>query len=248
MKIIAVGGGDIGKPGKKAQTTSIDKEIIKQTGKKRPRLLFIPTASGDSEGYCRLVQRHFGKGLGCRTDALLLIREKPTKKEIEKKILSSDIVYVGGGNTLRMLKIWRKKGVDRILRKAKDNGIVLSGLSAGAICWFKHGNSDSLKYSDRRNPLIKLKGLNLCKLMVCPHYDSEKERRPSLRMMIGKYGGTALALENNTAIEIIDDKYRIITSSKKANAFKLYRKNRKVVEERLNSDGDFRFLKELITS
>lgn len=130
-KIVAIGGGGIGRPGTKAETVSIDKEIIRLTGKKHPRLLFIPTASSDSPTYYPVIQKYFGKQLGCKTDVLYLINKELSKKEIERKILSSDIVYVGGGNTLKMLRIWKTQGVDKILKKAWDKGIVLSGLSAG---------------------------------------------------------------------------------------------------------------------
>jgi dipeptidase E len=99
-KIIAICGGEIGRPGTKVETNAIDKEIIKLSGKKNPLLLFIPTASSDSESYYEVVKKHFGKKLGCRTDVLYLIKDKNTKTEIRNKILSADIIYVGGGDTL----------------------------------------------------------------------------------------------------------------------------------------------------
>src|SRR3989338_3503001 len=138
-KIIAIGGGEIGRPGYPVETTKIDREIIRLTGKKSPKLLFLPTASSDDSGYAKVVEKHFGKRLGCRVDVLYLIGTKTAAREIEKRVLQSDIIYVGGGNTLKMLKIWRKRGVDRALEKAYKKGIVLSGVSAGSICWFDSG-------------------------------------------------------------------------------------------------------------
>lgn len=135
-KLVAIGGGEIGQSGYPVETTKIDKEIIRLTGKRNPRLLFIPTASSDSKSYFEAVKKHFGKRLGCKTDVLYLIKEKPTRKEIEEKILNSDMIYVGGGNTLKMMKVWRKTGVDKVLKQAYNKGVVLSGLSAGSICWF----------------------------------------------------------------------------------------------------------------
>src|SRR3989344_6273389 len=146
MKIIAIGGGEIGRPGYPVETTKIDKEIITLTGKQKPRLLFVPTASSDTESYFEVVKKHFGKRLGCKTDVLYLIKEKPSKKEIEEKIFQSDIVYVGGGNTLKMMKVWRNTDVDKVLKEAYGKGIVLSGVSAGSICWFRWGNSDSRRF------------------------------------------------------------------------------------------------------
>ena len=75
-KIIAIGGGEIGRPGYPATTTKIDKKIIRLSGKKSPKLLFIPTASLDSEGYIKSVEKHFSKKLGCKIDSLCLIKEK----------------------------------------------------------------------------------------------------------------------------------------------------------------------------
>src|SRR3989338_4536669 len=99
MKIMAIGGGEIGRPGYPVETTKIDEEIIALSGKKNPQVLFIPTASEDSEGYVEVFNKHFGKRLGCKTDVLYLIKEKLTKQQIRAKILNSDIVYVGGGDT-----------------------------------------------------------------------------------------------------------------------------------------------------
>ena len=138
-KIVAIGGGEL----KDLDTLSIDREIVSLTGKKHPTALFIPTASGDAEGYWKTFQGIYGGMLGCKPEVLYLIKENPVKREIEEKILGADLIYVGGGNTMKMLKAWRKKGVDKLLKKAYGQGIVLSGLSAGAICWFAYGCSDS---------------------------------------------------------------------------------------------------------
>src|SRR3989344_8149361 len=100
MKIVAIGGGEIGRPGTNIETEEIDREIIRLSGKKHPKVLFLPTASGDNSGYCEVVQNYYGKKLGCKVGVLCLIKEKPLREEIRKNILGSDIVYVGGGNTL----------------------------------------------------------------------------------------------------------------------------------------------------
>ncbi len=109
MKIVAIGGGEIGRPGTKIETKAIDREIIHLTGKKSPKLLFLPTASGDSEGYYEIVRNYFGKKLGCRVDVLYLIKEKLSKEQIERKILGSDIVYVGGATLPECSRCGEKK-------------------------------------------------------------------------------------------------------------------------------------------
>ncbi len=244
-KIIAIGGGEIGRPGHPVETTKIDKEIIRLSGKKNPKLLFIPTASSDSSGYYQTIFKHFGEKLNCRTDVLYLINNKLTKKEIENKILKSDIVYVGGGNTLKMMMLWRKLNVDKILIKAYEKGIVLSGLSAGSVCWFKYGNSDSRSFNNPKADLIKVKGLGLIDALHCPHYDVEKNRKKGLKKMMEKTKEVAIAMDNCCAIEIIDDKYRIISSKKTANAYKVYWKDNKYYETIIKQVKEFKPLKEL---
>src|ERR1700691_1480775 len=140
--IVAIGGGDIRTRG----TAAIDREIIRLSSKKNPRLLFIPTASSDSEMYWKHVDEYFGGFLRCKTDVLFLIKEQPSNEQTRRKIGSADIIYVGGGNTLMMMRLWRRLGVDRLLRRAYATGTVLCGISAGSICWFDSGHSDSMSY------------------------------------------------------------------------------------------------------
>ncbi len=245
-KIIAIGGGEIGRAGYSIETTKIDKEIIKLTGKKNPKLLFIPTASSDSEGYYNTVEKYFGKKLGCKIDVLYLIKNKLSKKEIEDKILKSDIIYVGGGNTLKMIRIWKKTGADKILIEAYKKGVVMSGLSAGSICWFKYGNSDSKKFLNPDAGLIKVAGLGLINALHCPHYDFEAYRKADLKKMMRKTSGVAIAIDNCCAIEIIDNKYRIISSKKSANAFKVYWKANKYHEELIKKEKKLKPINQLL--
>jgi dipeptidase E len=100
--------------------------------------------------------------------------------------------------------------------------------------------------SKKSSQLIRLKGLDLVNLMACPHYDQEKSRRPTLKRMVGSYGGVAIALENGSAIEILDDTYRIVTSLKDAKAYRVFRDKGKVREEELPLDKQFRPLEELV--
>lgn len=245
-KIIAIGGGEIGRPGYSIETTKIDKEVIKISGKKNPKLLFIPTATDDSQSYIDIIKKYYGKKLGCKIDVLLLVKEKPGINEIRNKILKSDIIYVGGGNTLKMMNIWKKYGVDKILKEAHNKGIVLTGLSAGSICWFRHGNSDSRRFHNPKADLIKVSGLNFINALHCPHYDFEKHRKSDLKKMMKKTSGIAIAIDNCCAIEVIDDKYRIIDSKSSANAYKVYWKNNKYYEEVIKKDTKFKLLDDLL--
>ena len=250
-KIIAIGGGEMGRPRENGgryptETISIDKEIIVQSGKKNPKLLFIPTASSDSIGYFEIIKKHFSK-LGCKVSVLYLIKEKVSKKEIENKILSSDIIYVGGGNTLAMMTLWRKLGVDKVLKKAHKKGIILSGLSAGAICWFESGNSDSRKFTSGSNKLIKVTSLGLVKALCCPHYDVESHRQKDLkRMMKTTPKSVAIALENCTALEVVGEEYRLLKSKPSASAYKIFWKSGIFHKEKIYSKKEFTSLGELL--
>jgi len=246
-KIIALGGGEIGRPGFPVETTKIDREIIKLTGKRKPKLLFLPTASSDSELYVNVVKKHFGKRLGCAVDVLFLLKKRYRKIEIENKILESDIVYVGGGNTLKMMNTWRKLGVDKLLKKAARKGIVLSGVSAGAICWFSFGTSDARKFSHKKAPMIRVRGLGLVEALFCPHYHFEKERKRALRRIMKSTSGVGIALENCSAIEILDNSYRIITSRKDANAYKVFWRQGKYWEKKIAKRKDLIPLRGLLT-
>ncbi len=231
-KIVAIGGAEIRR---RDYPLDIDREIIKLSGKKKPRVLFIPTASSDAEGYVKAFRKHFGKRLDCETDELLLVNEKLSKKTISEKILSADIVYVGGGNTLKMMKIWRKLGVDKLLRKALRKGVVLCGVSAGAICWFEYGHSDSMSYYNPKNwEYMRVKGLGFIKGIHCPHYNGETrgvKRRKNFIEFMKKYSEMGIALDNYSAIEFINNKYRVITAKKNAGAYRVYFKNRKLYHE-----------------
>ena len=232
--IVAIGGGNIRTRG----TAAIDRELIRLSKQKHPKLLFIPTASSDAERYWRHVQNYFGRFLKCRTDVLFLIREQPSKEQIRSKILSADVIYVGGGNTLRMMRLWRRLGVDKLLKLAYENGTILSGISAGAICWFDSGHSDSMSfYNPRKWKYVNVKGLRLLKGILCPHYNGMTRgipRRKFFRDMIRKTGGIGIALENNAALEFIDGRlYRVLTSKNHARAYRLYRHGGEVLSLRI---------------
>jgi dipeptidase E len=231
--IVAIGGGEIRTRG----TAGIDHEIIRLSNKQHPKLLFVPTASSDSERYWKHFQEHFGTFLKCETDVLFLIKEKPSLEQIKRKISSTDIIYVGGGNTLQMMRIWRRLGVDKLLRSAWENGTVLCGISAGAICWFDSGHSDSMSfYNPKRWEYINVNGLGLLKGMFCPHYNSMTRgipRRKHFREMIRQTGGIGIAVENNCAIEFVDGFYKIIRSNGYARAYRLYKDGAEVIAKQI---------------
>ena len=232
-KLVAIGGGEIAT----GETRSIDKQIVSLTGKKRPRALFVPTASIDSRDYCKVFQNVYGTELGCEVDVLYLFGVSLSKDELEQKILSSDLIYVGGGNTLKMMRRWRSLGVDRVLRDAYAQGIVLSGLSAGCICWFSWGHSDAMRFYHPENwRYIRVRGMGLIDALCCPHFDSDTAgvgRELDFRQMVLKHSDVALGIDDGCALEVVDDYYRVISSQANAGIYKLTRLRREISIERV---------------
>jgi len=245
--IIAIGGGKLMVPkNREPQTSLIDQSIVSQVKRKKPKVLFIPTASEDNAAYCEAFRNQYETRLGCSVQELLLYRDRPSNRKIKMLIAESDIIYVGGGNTLRMMKLWRALGVDQYLDKARKRDAVLCGLSAGAICWFRQGNSDSRKFKDGKNKtLIKVTGLNYADLLMCPHYDVEKHRQPSLKKMMLTTKGIAIGVENNAALHIKDDQYRILASKRSKKAYLIYWNKGQYIKHSLKPSDNFQSIIEL---
>ena len=237
--IVAIGGGEL----KDLETLPIDRAIVRLSKKKRPRALFIPTASNDAAGYWETFQFVYGEKLGCETDVLFLIRERLSKKQIEEKVLSADIIYVGGGNTIRMLRIWKKYGVDKLLRRAYEKGVILSGLSAGAIAWFRYGSSDSrrfMKNGKQAESFMRVSALGFLPLTISPHHIREKKLRdPGIKEMMLRTSGVALALDDNSAILVQNDRFEILRSKPGVGIKKVFRKDGKIETELLKDSGTF---------
>jgi len=238
--IVAIGGGKIAA----SQTLPIDREIIRLSQRKNPSLLFIPTASSDSEIYWKQVRKYFGDFLKCKTDVLFLMKEKPSRAQIRSKISSADIIYVGGGNTLQMMRIWRRLGVGKLLIAAYKKGTVLAGISAGSICWFDSGHSDSMSfYNPGQWKYINVKGLGLIPGINCPHYNGKTRgvpRRKNFQDLIRKTGGMGIAIDNNCAIEFRDGRaFKVLVSKPRAKAYRVFKREGKVVEEQIPNYSRF---------
>ena len=183
----------------------IDQFIIQATGKEHPHMLFLGTASNDDPDYYELVRNHFENRLGCASvKPLLLFQSSDSYEEIRQQILSTDIVYVGGGDTTSMLKIWHEKSVDKILYEAYQNQIVLAGISAGAICWFDY--YDNMDDIDNIEQLDLVKGLSFLKGFAVPHYNTlteDEKNRINEKLNQRKISGWSL--DDCTALVYQDD-------------------------------------------
>jgi len=185
--------------------------------------------------------------LGATVNVLALYAQQLSFEHMQAKFIHADIVYVGGGNTLRMMNLWRRCGVDKLLQQAWQQGKVLCGSSAGSICWFKHGNSDSRKDNNPDAPYIRVTALGFLDALHCPHYDSEFDRKESLKNMLKKYSGVAIALDDYAALEIIGNEYKIVTSSDTAQAYKVYWKGNRFYEELLMNKDNYQQLSNLLS-
>lgn len=193
--IIAIGGGGFGaNPGQGI----IENYILKQTKKKNPSICFIPTATGDNEAYKVNFYSTF-TNLNCYPSHLDFFKRTPDLNEL---ILNQDAIFVGGGNTKSMLAVWKEWGLDKILKKAYLNGTVMSGVSAGAICWFQNGITDSWASNLKMMPC-----LNFVKGTCCPHYDEEPERKPAVRnLLLRNKIKNVYAVDGGAALHIKDEK------------------------------------------
>lgn len=205
----------------------LDDFTLSLTGRSQPRVCFLPTASGDSVEYIANFHRAFPAS---RADASHLSLFKRDAQNISDHLLSQNVIYVGGGNTANMLAVWRLHAVDAILHEAASRGIVLTGVSAGMICWFEGGVTDSF------GPLAPLgDGLKLLSGSACPHYDGEVNRRPAFQAMVAAAQLPAgIALDDGAAAHFVDGELReIVTSRPAARGYRVLQRDGAAVESPL---------------
>ena len=196
--LIAIGGGEI----KNKTTLKIDEYIANlakvHAGEKRANALFFGTASHDSMPYFNSFRKTYTSVFDIKAEVGLLVYGEMDMQKIVDKIAAADCIYVGGGDTVFMLELWKQKGVDKLLIDAYNSGKIICGLSAGAICWFSDMYTD---YEIMRGTSAEYslhKGLGLIEGLITPHFD---EREKDFTETFSKSGFTkAFAVENDAAI------------------------------------------------
>lgn len=188
----------------------IDQKILELSEKETPNVLFLPTASSDKEIYVRSIQNIYEVTLGANFDALLLHDVDLNKEDIKSKIEWADVIYIGGGNTLMMIKKWKHLGVDLLLKEAYATGKILCGVSAGSICWFDYGVSDSMQfYEENSNKYIRVSGLGFLKGVNCPHFGSELwdkgHRTAGMKEIMKRTKGVCYAIPDGAALVFKND-------------------------------------------
>ena len=220
--IVAMGGGGFSMEPRNPRLDDVVLSLARR--RRRPRVCFVGTASGDSDSYIRRFHDAFPPSRAAATHLTLFDRKVSDLKEF---VIEQDVIYVGGGNTLNMLAVWRLHGLDKALRAAWNAGVVMAGISAGAICWFDDGITDSFGM-----PFRALNdGLGFVRGACCPHYDGEKERRPVLMRLIKRGFPSTLALDDGAAAHFVGTRLvEVVSSRRKARAMRVELKRGIVVE------------------
>ena len=223
-QIISIGGGGFGRS---LGELRIEKYIINQSKSKNPKICFIPTATGDDNGYINNFYRAFNS-LACIPSDISFFKRTI---DLRKHILDQDIIFVGGGNTKSMLAVWREWGLDVILKEAYDKGVIMSGVSAGAICWFEQGITDSWSHD-----LAIMDCLGFVNGTCCPHYDEEPNRRPFVsRALKNKSIDSCISIEGFNALHLVDDSPKYSVAFKDNNdTYNVVLKNGEVSEDQID--------------
>jgi dipeptidase E len=199
------------------------KVLTELTGKERPRLLYIGTATAEDPEFALRIYDQF---LPFADVSRLEFFPWPPD-DLRSLVLESDLIFVGGGNTANMLAIWRVHGVDELLREAMERGIVLSGSSAGGICWFEHGVTDS--FGPQLGPMDCL---GFLPGSFCPHWNDEELRRPVYHGLLKDGWPSGYAADAGVGLHFVNGELRgAFACDEGSQAYRLEARDGEVVEE-----------------
>ncbi len=223
-QIVAIGGAGLST---EPDNLLLEQYLIKLANKENPKICFVPTASGDSQSYIDRFDTAFAQ-FHCTPSHLLLFRLHTA--DLRSFILEQDIIYVGGGNTKNLLALWKEWGLDSIIREAWERGVILAGWSAGSICWFEEGVTDSIP-----GELTVLRCLGFLQGSNCPHYDGEAERKPSYHRLLSEgLISDGYAADDGVALHFLGTQLdRIVSSRPHAKAYQLEKVGETVKESPL---------------
>lgn len=220
---IFVWGGDI--------NLKFTQYIADLTKKEKPKICYLPTASADNSDNIKYWGSICNK---LKIDTLVLkvwVSSSEKNQSFEEILLHSDAIVVGGGNTLNMLGIWKAQGIDKILRKALKRGIILAGGSAGSICWFQEGVSDSRPVS-----LSMVKGLGILPYSNCPHYSEQARKNLYQNMIRTKKTSSGYACDELAGVLFRNRKaIEFVSQSDRQNSYFVYAKKGRIESERMKS-------------
>jgi peptidase E len=223
-QIVTLGGGGFSM---EAGNPLLDEFVLELTGKERPRVCFMPSASGDADHYVVRFYRHFA-ATRCEPSHLSLFRRERAPAEPREHLLAQDLIYVGGGSLTSLIGVWRAHGIDTILREAWERGVLLCGLSAGSLCWFGEG------VSTFHGPPERVRGLGFLPWSNTVHYSSEPVRRQALFQWLGEGMAPAYAADDGAALHFVgDDLAQVVASRPGARAYRVELRHGHVVTTRL---------------
>lgn len=215
-RLILLGGGSLAEKTTLAIDAKVAEYAKKHAGDKRAVGVFIGTASHDSMPYFNSFRKTYTGEFNIKADCVLSVYGEMNADKIKSKFEKADMLYIGGGDTLYMLDHWKKTGVFDLVIDAYNRGVIICGLSAGAICWFDKMYTDSDSFDDGGKYHI-CDGLKILPGLCCPHYE---ERKNDFSYAAKDYTGLIWALEGNSAILFENEKY-IGAYSSRGNAYKI---------------------------
>ena len=226
-KCVLIGGGEVRKS-RGYETGKIDEEIVRMTGKTKPNFLFVGLANSFADSYYDTMKDIY-KGLGCECSYLKKKNIINNFDIVKNKINKADIIYVGGGDSIKLMDDLQQYGVDELFRNLRDD-VVLVGMSAGAIMIAKQGYSDSLILRGVADDYSFVLGLDLIDISICPHYN-KIDRKESIKKSLNNLDLKVFGLENGAALKIVNDKIEVITCLDDAKCYLCYWEDGKYIEE-----------------
>jgi dipeptidase E len=223
-QIVAFGGGGFSM---ESGNPLLDEYVLALCRPERPRVCFLPSASGDADHYVVRFYRAFPADR-CEASHISLFRREQGPEDLRDHLLAQDLIYVGGGSVVSLLGVWRAHGIDAILREAWETGVVLCGLSAGSLCWFDQAVT-GFHGAPRR-----VEGLGLLPFSNCVHYEATSERRSAYHRMLCEGMPAGYAAEDGAALHFVGEELsRVVASRPAARGYRLDAVGERVTEVRL---------------
>jgi dipeptidase E len=223
-QIVAFGGGGFSM---ESGNPLLDEYVLGLAGSRRPRVCFLPSASGDADHYVVRFYRAFPADR-CEASHVSLFRREQGPTDLRDHLLSQDVIYVGGGSVISLLGVWRAHGIDEILREAWEAGVVLCGLSAGSLCWFAEAVT-GFHGAPRR-----VEGLGLLPFSNCVHYGPESSRRHAYHEFLREGMRPGYAAEDGAALHFRGTElYRVVASRPASRGYRLGVAGDRVIEMRI---------------
>ncbi len=210
MKLMLIGGGEIGRGNTSYETKEIDQEIVSMTEKDHPIFLFVGLASSFSDSYYDTIKKIY-QDLGCETVYLKKNNLIHNPDLVQEKFEKADIIYIGGGDTIKLKEKVEEYHLQPLFEAALNRGCVLAGISAGAILLSKEGYSDSLILRGESDQYTFLSGFGFYPYSICPHYHADDQKTEQLKENLYKTHSSVIGIENQCALKVVDQDVQVIS-------------------------------------